>query len=300
MISHKQLSRLAAQRASSRAGLRGPRVGWLLGALIMVLSAGARADYVLGVGVSGDSDSGLAEAAFASVGLTEKTSVTGIVAHSSIDIPRRQGLDAWNADLSVDHHFDPVGVEAGVAYWGDSEVLDSTDVRGSLYWRKDGFRIAANAVRRDFTFVIPASDFFAGRDVDFDADGLGLSINFDLTENVDLSLSGMDFDYSINLDLSDRLAFLQLISASRLSLINSLVDFRASGTIGVDVGDHRFALDLATWRGEVDGVDTRSATVRWLAPIGSQADIEFGLGYDDSELYGDTTVLSLTLFFYGN
>ena len=44
---------------------------------------------------------------------------------------------------------------------------------------------------------------------------------------------------------------------------------------------------------------TKSDTVRFLAPIGHRNDIEFGLGYDDSENYGEVTVFSVFLYFYG-
>ena len=268
--------------------------------LPMALFRIALADHVVGVGVTGDSDSGLAQSAFGDLALGDRTWLAGVVSYSNVDVPVRRDLDAWSADISLDHHFDPVGVRAGVAYWGDSEVLDSVDWHGSLYWRRNGFSIAAVGERRDFEFIIPATRLFDRRVVPFDANGLGLSIGFDLTSTVDVYISGMDYDYSVDLRLDDRRELLQLLTVSRLSLINSLVDFRASAALGFDLGDQRVTLEFARWRGEVDGGDTSSATLRWLAPLGSRSDIEFGLGYDDSELYGDVTVMSLYLFFYGD
>jgi hypothetical protein len=35
-------------------------------------------------------------------------------------------------------------------------------------------------------------------------------------------------------------------------------------------------------------------------PMTDRTDIELGVGYDDSELYGDVTFLSVYLFFYGD
>ena len=86
---------------------------------------------------------------------------------------------------------------------------------------------------------------------------------------------------------------------SRLSLINSLVDYRASAGVGIDRGLSRWQLDLSAWRGAVDRSDTRSLTLSFTTPLSPRADIEVGLGYDDSELYGDAVFLSAFLFFYG-
>ena len=260
----------------------------------------AAAEYIAGVGVTGDSDSGLAESAFGDVALGDSTWLSGVVSYSNVDVPVRRDLDAWSVDVALDHYFDPIGIRAGVAYWGDSEVLDSVDWRGSVYWKNDRLNVAATYERRDFEFIIPETRLFDRRIVPFDADGIGLSVGFDLTSTIDVYFSGMDYDYSVDLRLDDRRELLQLLTVSRLSLINSLVDFRASAALGFDLGDQRMTLEYARWRGEVDGGDTHSATLRWLAPLGSRADIEFGLGYDDSELYGDVTVMSVYLFFYGN
>lgn len=267
--------------------------------LCVGVTRSAVAEYVVGLDVTGDSDSGFATSAFGDVGITEATHLSGIVSNSRIEVPLRDDLDSWYGELALDHRFDPVGIEVGIAYWGDSDVLASNDVRSTLYWQGEGFRFAANVERRDFRFVIPPTDFFPGREIEFDADGLGLSMRFDITSRIDAGLSFMDYDYSVDFNISDRLEFLRLITASRLSLITSLVDYRASATLGLDLDDHRVSLDLATWRGEVDGGDTRSATLRWLAPLGRRSDIEFGLGHDDSELSGSAAVMSISLFFYG-
>ena len=57
--------------------------------------------------------------------------------------------------------------------------------------------------------------------------------------------------------------------------------------------------DFMKEEGEVDGSVTNSVTVRLMTPIGDKSDIEFGLGVDNSELYGTVTFLSVYLFFYG-
>ena len=91
-----------------------------------------------------------------------------------------------------------------------------------------------------------------------------------------------------------------LLSVSRLSLINSLVDYRAGMTLSIEAGDSMWDIDVASWEGAINRSRTNSLTVRFLTPLSNRTDVEFGLGYDDSELYGDVTFFSLYLFFYGD
>jgi len=204
-----------------------------------------------------------------------------------------------DADLGLDHWWDPVGIRLGLAYWGDNDTLDSTDFRASLYWRGKGFSIAGDYEFRDFSFLLPATDRFSGREIGFDANGIGLTARFDVTDKVTIGVSGMAYDYSVNLKLDDNRRLLDLLSFSRLSLINSLIDYRAYATLGLDVGKSRWQVDVGTWKGEVDSGVTRSATVRFLNPLSETADIEFALGMDDSDLYGTVTIFSVFLYFYG-
>ncbi len=268
----------------------------------MLLLAGnvlAAEGYIIGGGVEGDSSDGVSGAVVADIGFTEKTWLSATAAYSSVDAANDQSIDSWLGDLSLDHWFDPVGLRVGVSYWGDSDVLDSNDWSASLYWRNDKFSIAGDYEFRDFTFEIPTTDFFPGRTVEFDADGIGLTTSVELSDNVDLRFSGMAYDYDINLRLDRNRGILELLSFSRLSLINSLVDHRASAALGVDVGERRWELELGTWEGEVDSGTTRSATIRFLTPMGKSSDVEFGLGLDDSDLYGSVTFLSVFVYFYG-
>jgi len=267
--------------------------------LLLASNALAGEGYILGAGLEGDTEDGRSASAFGEVGLTEKTWISAAIAGNTVDLELRDDLDTLYADLGIDHWWDPIGVRAGIAYWGDDDTLDSTDWRASIYWRSEKFSIAADYEYRDFDVQIPTTDFFPGRDVEFDADGIGLTTRFDITDSLSFGLSGMDYDYSVNLRLDRNRGLLDLLSFSRLSLINSLIDYRASATLGLDVGQRRWQLDVGTWKGEVDGGTTKSATIRFLNPLGDTADVEFALGVDDSELYGNVTFFSVFLFFYG-
>lgn len=271
----------------------------LLLLLLLTSNALAGEGYVLGGGFEADTEDGLALSAIGDFGLTEKTRISGAIARNTAELQFRPDIDTWYADLGLDHWWDPAGIRLGLAYWGDTDTLESTDFSTSLYWRGDSFSIAGDHEFRDFSFLLPATDRFAGRKIGFDANGIGLTARFDLTDAVAFGLSGMDYDYSINLKLDDNRGLLDLLLFSRLSLINSLIDYRAYATVGVDIGKRHWQVDVGTWKGEVDGGTTRSATVRFLSPLGETSDIEFALGMDDSDLYGSVTIFSVFLYFYG-
>lgn len=267
--------------------------------LLLASSALAAEGHILGFGLEGDSAEGLAVAAFGDVALTENTWLTAAVARNMVDLPGRQTLDTWYGDISLDHWFDPVGIRLGVAYWGDSDILDSIDWRSSVYWRGDKAMISADYEFRDFDFELPAFDVFPGRSISFDANGVGLTTRFDLSDDLSLSLFGMGYDYSVNLSVGGNRGILELLTFSRLSLINSLVDYSAGASLGLDVGTRHWQFELGTWKGEVDGAVTNSATIRFMTPMGEKSDVEFGLGVDNSELYGSVTFLSVYIYFYG-
>ena len=269
--------------------------------LMLILSSRALAGegYVLGGGIESDTEDGLGVTAVGNYGLTENTWMSGAIARNTADLQLQPDIDTWYADLGLDHWWDPVGIRLGLAYWGDNDTLDSTDFRASLYWRGKGFSIAGDYEFRDFSFLLPATDRFSGREIGFDANGIGLTARFDVTDKVTIGVSGMAYDYSVNLKLDDNRRLLDLLSFSRLSLINSLIDYRAYATLGLDVGKSRWQVDVGTWKGEVDSGVTRSATVRFLNPLSETADIEFALGMDDSDLYGTVTIFSVFLYFYG-
>jgi hypothetical protein len=238
-------------------------------------------------------------AALGELGVTEKTWVSATLANNIVDSADGRDVDSIFWDIGLDHWFDPIGVRLGVSRWGDNDSLDSDDWRASLYWRADRFSIAADYQYRDFAFDLPATEFFPQRTFSFDASGVGATFRFDIGDALDISLSGMDYDYSANLRLDRNRPITDLLSFSRLSLITTLVDYRVNGTLGLDAGKRRWHFNVASWEGEADGNGTRSVTVSLLNPLGKKADIEFSLGLDDSEVYGNVSFFSVFVYFYG-
>lgn len=269
---------------------------------ILILLAGpacAAEGYIVGIGVEADSVDAMAGSLSGELGLTEKTWLSAAIAKSSADLPRGLTIETVYGDIGVDHWFDPIGIRLSAAYWGDSDILDSDDLRGALYWRNEKVTLSGNFEYRDFSFNLFRDDLRPGQDFRFHANGVGLSARFALSDSVDLSLSGIDYDYNVNLRLDANSRIIEFLSVSRLSLINSLIDYRARIGLGIDSGSRRWSLDLATRKGEVAGSKTNSTTLRFLTPLSKDSDIEFGLGVDDSDDYGSATIFSVFVYFYG-
>lgn len=276
-------------------------MSWSRCLLLLLLSGNswAAGEFVIAGGVEGDNADGLALALFGDVAIGDETWLSGGVARSSVDLELRDELETWYADIGVDHYFDPAGVRLGVAYWGDDDILDSVDLRASLYFRGDKGSLSFDYEFRDFELVLPQFNMSPRRKVNFDANGVGISARLDLTDRIDVRLKGIAYDYSVDLRLDPNRDIVNVISVSRLSLINSLVDYRANVGLGIDFGLKRLEFDIAQWEGAVAGARTNSYSLRFLTPVGERSDIEFGIGYDDSDTYGEVTVFSVYLYFYG-
>ena len=276
-------------------------MSWFRYLLLLLLSGNcyAAGEFVIAGGVEGDDADGLALALFGDVAIGSETWLSGGVARSSVDLEIREELETWYADIGIDHYFDPAGIRVGAAYWGDDNILDSIDLRTSLYFRGERGSLSFDYEFRDFELELPDFDMFRRRQVEFDANGIGISARLDLTDKVDVRMKGIAYDYSVDLRLDPNRDIVNVISVSRLSLINSLVDYRANIGLGIDFGLKRLEFDIAQWEGAVAGARTNSYSLRFLTPVGERNDIEFGIGYDDSDTYGEVTVFSVYLYFYG-
>ena len=229
--------------------------------IVLLLLSGpswAAGEFVIGVGGEGDSLDGVAAAVFVDVAVGDETWLAASAAYTSVDLNFRDTLTTWYADLGLDHNFGPFGVRVGAAYWGDDDVLDSTDARLAAYVRSDRAYLSFNYEFRDFELVLPALDIFARREVQFDANGIGLSGRLALSDNVGAHFGGISYDYSVDLRIDENRPIVDYISVSRLSLVNSLVDYRANFGIGVYIGSRHLEFEIAQCRVAVTGSKTNS------------------------------------------
>jgi hypothetical protein len=254
--------------------------------------------YVIGLGAEGDSSDSRAFSAFGDFGLTEKTWLSATVARARAEGAFTQ-LQTLYGELGLDHFFGPVGVRIGAAYWGDDDILDSVDVRGSFYLRSDAITLTADYERRNFDFLFNLEPLPERRQVEFEADGYGLNFRANAGERVDIFIRGMRYDYSVDLPRLQNISDLNFLASSRLSLANSLLDHRLDAGIEVNFGLNLLSLEVGRRQTAIDSRRVDSYSIGFLFPASDASDIELRVGHDHSDEFGGTSVLSLFWFFYG-
>lgn len=271
---------------------------WSTWVVALLLPTGALAQgFVLGAGIEGDSAEGHAMAAFGDFSLGERTwlslaatraETTGIIMDNETRL----------FDIGLDYFFDPVGIRIGGSYWGNPDILDSRDLRTSLYFRGAPGSIAVEYERRNFEFDLQ-SDLLRGRTVEFTADGWGMTGRLSIGERVNLYAGGMAYDYSRNLRIQPDIDVLAFISRSRLSMINNLIDHRFNAGVEFRFGLQSIDVSAGRWQAAIDGTDVDSFSLGFLTPISDRFDAEFRFSHDDSEIFGETQALSVYFYYFG-
>jgi hypothetical protein len=275
-----------------------------VGPLILCVSYGAAAEgYVVAVGAEADTEDSYALSAFGELAVGDSTWLSAGAAMSRADVPEAS-FDSIDADVQIDHLFRPwfehLGVRLAVAYWGDSDVLDSVDLRSSIYLTYPRFSLSADFERRDYDLVIAPPLLRNSRTAEFSADGVGFAARLQASERVSIYAGGMWYDYSRHASLRPRIDELRFLSLSRLILGNGLIDSKTHAGIEVEFGLRSVDFSYANWRGAAsEGGRIDSFGIGLLTPLGASSDIEFRLSRDDSDAFGDSTVLSVFLYFFG-
>ncbi|MGI9204794.1 MAG: hypothetical protein ACR2Q3_12340 [Woeseiaceae bacterium] len=268
----------------------------LAGATLLSVNALAEG-YVIGIGADGDSADGRSLTAFGDFGVGEETwlSVTTSTAQTDGLVRRNETL---LADVGVDHFFQPIGIRIGAAYWGNADILDSRDLRASIYVRGAPGSVSLDYQKRNFEFDLQ-TDFLRGRTAKFDANGIGASARLALGEKLNFRLGGMSYDYSRNLRLQPDIDVLSFLTASRLSTINSLIDSRINAGLEYSFGLRSLDVSVSQWQTAVDSSEVDSYSLGFLTPISDRVDMELRIAFDDSETFGNTTSFSVYLYYFG-
>jgi hypothetical protein len=236
------------------------------------------------------------------VGVGSRSWLT-LVAGTSSSPSDRADIEADALALGFDHRFDKVGFTLDAERWGDSAALETTDLSASLYFDRERWRLGFGYEHRDieipFTVTGPLGNTFR-RNVDVGADGLSLTARVSLAERWRMYFGLKEYDYERNLAVLPRIASLNWLSASTLTLANSFVDYDRWLSVERTLGQATVLnMRVATDRSAVDDskLDTIEASV--LFPIGRRFDLEVSLGngrssYFDAGLYG-----GLSLLIYG-
>jgi len=256
------------------------------------------AGYVLGLGAAADSEDGRAISAFGDFGIGENTWLSGTFGSTETN-GIAGGFSTTFADIGIDHYFNPVGIRISGAHWGDPDILDSDDVRASLYYRDDIASFSADYERRNFDFVFRSLLLDERRQAEFHADGWGLTSRIQFSDRITVRLSGMHYGYSRDIRIQPEIDVLRFLSASRLSLINSLIDYRINAGMEFRFGLRSIDVSAGSWKTAVDQSKVDSYTIGFLTPMSDRTDIEFRLSFDDSESFGNTTALTVYLYYFG-
>lgn len=269
-----------------------------LGALIFLSATAAAAEgYVVAIGAeAGTGDS----RAFSALGELAVASATRVSAGAAVS--RADGLggrfEALYADAGVDHFFEPVGVRVAAAYWGDADVLDSIDLRASLYIKNDRISLSADFERRDYDLVVGPPLLLRPRTLEFSADGVGFSGRLEAGERASAYVGGMWYDHP-DIVSAPGTTDLRFLSLSRLVLAHGLLDRKTHAGIEIELGPRSLDFRYANWQGLANQGDIDSFGVGFLTPLTASSDLEIRLSRDDSDAFGDATVLSVFLYFFG-
>ena len=270
-----------------------------IAALALAGSANAeKSDLILGFGGEADSARGRALVLFGDLGIGEHTWLSATAAGTRTG-GFSGGLETLYADIGIDHWFEPVGIRLGGGYWGDEDLLDSNDFHASVYYRNDAMQVSVDYEWRDFDFTFFNDLLPAPRVFEFQGDGYGLSTRFKLTDAVSMSLGGMSYDYSRNINLQPNIDILRRFSTSRLSLMNSLLDYRATLSIDRNFGTRNASFVVEQWQTAIDQGVVNSIGVGLLTPMGEFNDLELRFSYDHSDEFGSTVTLSAFFYFFG-
>jgi hypothetical protein len=261
-----------------------------------------RAGWMLGLGAQADEDDGESFLGTFYVGVGSRTWLT-VAAGSSSSPGDRADIEADALLFGVDHRFETVGFTVEVEQWGDSGTLETTDLSASIYFERRRWRMGFGYESRDievpFTVTGPLGNTFS-RTVDLSADGLSLDASVALADRWHFYLGLQEFDYERNLNVLPRIASLNWLSASTLTLANSFLDHDRWVAIERELGQAtllnvRFAKD----RSAVDSSELDTLEAALLFPIGRRFDLELNLGKGRSDAFDTGLYGGLLFMIYG-
>jgi hypothetical protein len=212
-------------------------------------------------------------------------------------------IEASTLLVGVDHRFDLVGFTLEAERWGDSGALETTDLSGSVYFDRDRWRVGFGYERRDieipFTLTGPFGGTFS-RTAELDADGLSFDASVALAERWRLYLGLREFDYERDLSAVPRIARLNVLSASTLTLANSFLDHDRFVAVERELGRASLLnVRIAKDRSAIDGAELETMEAAVLFPIGRRVDLEVNLGHGASDFFQAGYYGGLLFLIYG-
>lgn len=261
----------------------------------------ARGAWMLGLGAQVDEEESDSLLGTLYVGVGSSTWLTFVAGQSSSPADRAD-IDADTLAIGVDHKFEHVGFTVEAERWGDSDALETKDFSGSVYFDRERWRIGFGYQTRDIEIPFTATGPLGGtvrRSQQVSADSLSVDARFALAERWQVYLGLAEHDYERDLNVLPRVANLNLLSTSTLTLANSFLDHERYVAVDREFGQVSLNVRLATDRSAIDDskFDTLEAAVSF--PIGDRVDLEVNLGNGKSDIFDAGLYAGLRFLIYG-
>jgi len=255
-------------------------------------------------------------------GVTEKTWIY-LSAGSSHYKDRLDELSTQSFLAGFDHLFGRFGFSADVEAWGDSETVESTELRATVHFGGERYRFYLEMEGQDITLSPLRSDNIS---LDVAGTGVGARLRVNLTDSWRLFLRGVSYDYewsgaslpnrdSLTDFCADAVAlaascerlqtFVTLLERRNLfaqsSLANnSFVDSELSMSMEWDVGTKLIGLNYRKDRAiDRDRSESQSLSGSILFPINYRMDLELNLGRSESDIFRSSTYAGVFFLLYG-
>jgi hypothetical protein len=257
--------------------------------------------WALGLSGQVDEESSNSLLANLNLGVAERTWLT-FAAGRSHSPSELADVTAETLGAGVDHRFGVVGLAFELERWGDPTALESDDMRLSFYIQRPRFRIALTHEQRDIEIPFTVTGPLGGtvrRDAELWADSYALNVRAQPAERWQLYFGMSEHDYERDLALLPRIAQLNLLSASTLTLANSFIDHERM--VGFETAVGRSLVNVAMSRDEsaVDGSIFETVSAGVLFPIASRIDLEVNLGSGRSDLLESGLYAGVMFLIYG-
>lgn len=270
------------------------------------LAASAGADeggtsWVLGLQAQADERSSDSVLGTFDWGVTPKTWLT-FAAGRSRSPADRADVQADTLLVAVDHRFDAIGLAFEAEQWGDPAALETVDLKTTLYFVPERWRIGVSYETRDleipFMLTGPLGGTLAGT-AEVSAHSYGVDVRVSPAERWQLYFGAAEYSYARNLALLPRIDRLNLLSASSLTLANGLLSDQRS--LGIERRFDRlsFTMRFATDHSAVDGSKFDTVDAALLFPVGARIDVEVNIGNGRSSLAEAGLYGGVLFLFYG-
>ncbi len=251
------------------------------GALASLLSDEPGMPWAVGIAAQVDDAASRSVLATLNLGLRERTWLS-VGAGRSRSPSERADVSVRTAYAGIDHRFGVLGVLFQAGVWGAPDALESTEFRGGLYVQRDRFRIGYEREHRDmeltFTVVDPQGGT-ATRHLDLVGKADALRSRVQVADRWQLYLTARRYSYSRDLSVLPRIAQLNLLSYSPLTLAYGFIEAEHAMTFEWEQGGRLISFGASRGHSAVDRSRMHTVFGGVMLPVSRRMDVEVTLGH---------------------